>query len=838
MRLTKSLLTILFLCIAVSANAQSLSDIDFKTVRISELSDQQIQRIYDGAQSRGLSIDETVQLAVAQGLPQSQASQLRQRLQQVRAGTAGQGQEQGFPGQLRNQVPIEGPTPDSTKFDSLYMIADSLKRAERQMKDKIFGYKIFTNERVTFEPVMNIPTPEDYQIGPGDELVINIWGAAQMNYQLPVSPEGFIQIQDLGPVNVNGLSIEKAEERLRARLGQIYSGLDPQNEQNKDTYMQLSLGQVRSINVTVLGEVSVPGSYTLSSLSTVFNALYAAGGPTTSGSFREINVIRGNDTVATFDLYDLLVYGDQSSNIRLRSQDIIQVKPYNNRIEIEGEVKRPGIYELRGKETLQDLILYAGDFTNKAYTDRIKVIGNTPKQKRITDVRKGFFDNYILENGDSVSVGKILDRFKNMVQIEGAVFRPGEYALEDTTSLYSLIQRADGLMGDAYMDRGIIYRTRDDYTIEAISFNLRELMRNPERHDIPLKKDDRIQISSIFDLREDYTVTINGPVQEPDQYEFAYGMTLQDIIYKAGGFQQSAAPYRIEVARRIRDVNQQAPNRSFIADIRTFEVNEDLSLKEKDAAFELQPFDRVYVRKLPNYEEQQEIHVVGEVEFPGKYAISARNERISDVIERAGGLTPDAYTEGATLFRKREFTQQESQQFTANIEGEGLTAEERQQQLEEQRQQRLEDESAQVGIELPQVLQNPGSRYDLLLEEGDSLFIPKQLETVTVEGGVFYPTTVRYEDGRSFKDYITAAGGFNDLAIKKRAYIIHANGDVDRVKKFLFFKNFPNVEPGATIVVPEESPTAGLSPQERISILSTVTSTLALIVTTIVQINR
>ncbi|GAA5520569.1 SLBB domain-containing protein [Aliifodinibius salicampi] len=838
MRLTKSLLTILFLCIAVSASAQSLSDIDFKSVRVSELSDQQIQRIYSGAQSRGLSIDETVQLAVAQGLPQSQASQLRQRLQQVRAGTAGQGQEQGFPGQLRNQVPIEGPAPDSTKFDSLYMIADSLKRAERQMKDKIFGYKIFTNERVTFEPAMNIPTPQDYQIGPGDELVINIWGAAQMNYNLPVSPEGFIQIQDLGPVNVNGLSIKEAEERLRARLGQIYSGLDPQNEQNKDTYMQLSLGQVRSINVTVLGEVSVPGSYTLSSLSTVFNALYAAGGPTTSGSFREINVIRGSETVATFDLYDLLVYGDQSSNIRLRSQDIIQVKPYNNRIEIEGEVKRPGIYELMGKETLQDLILYAGDFTNKAYTERIKVIGNTPKQKRITDVRKGFFDNYILENGDSVSVGKILDRFENMVQIEGAVFRPGEYALEDTTSLYSLIQRADGLMGDAFMNRGIIYRTRDDYTIETISFNVRELIRNPEQNNIDLQKDDRVRISSIFDLREDYTVTINGPVQKPDQYEFAYGMTLEDLIYQAGGFMQSAAPYRIEVARRIRDASQTAKSSSFIADVQTFEVNEDLTLNEEDASFKLQPFDQVYIRRLPNYEEQQEIHVVGEVQFPGKYAISARNERISDIIERAGGLTPDAYTDGATLFRKREFTQQESQQMTANVQGEGLTAEERAQQLEEQRQQRLQDESAQVGIELPQVLQNPGSRYDLLLEEGDSLFIPKKLETVTVEGGVFYPTTVRYEDGRSFRDYITAAGGFNDLAIKKRAYIIHANGDVDRVKKFLFFKNFPDVEPGATIVVPEESPTAGLSPQERISILSTVTSTLALIVTTIVQINR
>ncbi|SHE65787.1 protein involved in polysaccharide export, contains SLBB domain of the beta-grasp fold [Fodinibius roseus] len=834
MRLTKSILTILLVCFAVSlANAQNISDIDFKNIRVDDLSDQQIQRIYDAAQSRNLSIDQAVQMAVARGLPQSQASKLKRRLQQVGSGGALDSESaEGVSGQLRRPVATEGP--DSTKFDSLYAQTDSLRWARQQLKNKIFGYKLFTSDQVTFEPALNIPTPEDYQLGPGDEIIIDIWGAAQMNYQLEISPEGTINIDNIGPIQVNGLTVEEASNRLRSRLGDIYSGLNPPNNENKDTYMQLSLGQVRSIKVTVLGEATVPGTYTLSSLSTVFNALYAAGGPTTTGSFRTINVIRGNETVATFDLYDLLIYGNQSENIRLRSQDIIQIQPYENRVEIEGEVKRPGIYELKGNETLQDLVVYAGNFTDEAYTDRIKVIGNTPKQKQITDVKKGYYDDYILRNGDSVTVGEILDRFTNKVEIRGAVFRPGEYALEDTTSLYSLIQRADGLMGDAFMNRGIIYRTRDDYTIESISFSVRELMQNPRANDIVLQKDDVVRISSIFDLREDFTVSIKGPVQQPDTYEFAHGMTLEDLIFMADGFLQSATPYRIEVARRIRDIEERSGNESFIADIHTFSVDENLRLNEKGANFELQPFDQVYIRELPNYERQKEVYVVGEVKYPGKYAISSRDERLSDMIERAGGLTPDAYTDGATLFRKREFTQQEAQQTTNGAEnGMGAAVEEGEQVRLAQRQ-----ESAQIGIELPEVLQNPGSRYDLLLEEGDSLLIPQQLETVTVEGGVFHPTTVRFESGRSFKDYITAAGGFNDLARKKRSYIIYANGDVDRTKKILFFKNYPSVEPGATIVVPEEEPTEGMSAAERIGILSTVASTMAVIATTIIRITN
>ncbi len=850
MRLIKTTFVIFFLFLTATVSAQNTQDIDFRTVNVQELSDQQIQQLYNEAQARGLSVDQTVQLAVSRGMPQSQASELRQRLNQVQSGTT-RDTADGVSGRMRVQ---QADTERAAFFDNFFgadtgrdslqfyqtiesiryrIQQDSVQLARQKLKDKIFGFELFTNRNVNFQPSLNIPTPDNYQLGPGDEIIIDIWGAAQNTYQLEVNPEGTVLIQNIGPVNVNGYSIERVSSRLKERLGEIYSGLDPENPEAKDTYIQVSLGQVRSIKVTVLGEAAIPGTYTVPSLATVFNALYSAGGPTVSGSFRRIEVVRGNSIAATFDLYDLLVNGDQSDNIRLQEQDIIRITPYQNRVEIEGEVKRPGIYEMKDGETLDDLLEFTGSFTGNAYTGRIKVIGNTDREKQITDIRKANFDEYNLNNGDHITVGKVLDRYSNLVEIEGAVFRPGQYQVTDTTSLYSLIQRADGLKGDAFMNRGIIYREKEDYTIEAISFSVRELMQNPEKHDIPLQRDDVVRISSIFDLREQYTVSISGPIQQPDTYKFVYGMTLEDLIFQAGGFEQSADPYRIEVARRVRNLDEQEES-SQIADIFTFTVDENLELSPEDADFQLEPFDQVYIRRLPNYEEQSEVSIVGEVRYPGTYSISSKDERISDLIQRSGGFTSEAYLRGATLYRKREFTEQETQQNLANVEG--LTQQQQQQQLQELQNQQTEE--AQVGINLPEVIQDPGSNFDLLLEEGDSLFVPKQLETVTVKGGVFYPTTIRFEERNSFKDYITSSGGFTDLAKKKRAYVIYANGDVDRVKKFLFFKNYPNVEPGATIVVPEEPAAERLTPQERIGLYSAISSTAAVITSIIVNITR
>lgn len=882
MRLIQSFFVIVLLSLASVATAQNIGNVNFRTADVGNLSDQQIMAIYESAQARGLSIDQTVQLAVAQGLPQSQASALRSRLNQARSGAQGQQaggqttgrQRSGLDQQTANSV-FDNVFGGATGIDSLRLYRtielvkyqsrrDSINLAQTKLRDRIFGYDLFRVRRAQieqgqmggfpgqgqgqgqgqgggFQPELNIPTPENYVLASGDQLIIDIWGAAQMTYQLEISPDGMVLIENLGPVHISGLSIEEARQRLYERLGSIYSGLNPANEREKDTWMQVSLGQIRSINVTVMGESTMPGTYTLPSLATVFNALYASAGPNTSGSFRHINVIRGDSVAATFDLYDVLINGDRSNDIMLRSQDMIQIKPYTNRVAISGQVKRPGLYEVEEGETVADLIKFAGDFTDQAYTNRVTVFGNTDKERTVADVGQSNFGNFDLNSGDSVHVGEILDRYANMVEIKGAVYRPGKYELTENTTLHSLIERADGLKEDAFMSRGVIYREEENFETESISFDLQAVMQNPSANDIELRERDVIFINNIFEMREDYTIRVNGPVMEPDTMSYVNGMTLEDAIFQSGGFRESAAPYQIEVSRRIRDLNQETVSTS-IAEVFTFEVDPDLGLSGEDAQFELMPYDQVYVRQLPNYEEQQEVRIVGQVRFPGKYTLSDKNERISDLIERAGGLTPEAYIEGASLFRKKDQTQQEAQkarQANTNAEG-GDNGDGQDQDIAQQLFQGVPfSQKVQVGIDLEEVVENPDSKYDLFMQEGDSLFVPKTLQTVTIQGGVQHPTTVRFDERRNFKDYISMAGGFTELAHNRRGYVIYANGEVSQTKKPLaIFTNYPEVQPGATIVVPEKPEGLRLTPQERVSLLSAIVSTAALITTTIIQITR
>ncbi len=844
----KSLLTIAFLTVlTIAASGQSITDIDFENIKVNNLSEQQIQQIKAEAENRGLSTNEVVQLAVARGMPQAEAQKLQRRLGQVSSsGNQGRG---GISNRMRFSAPD---TAQANNFDSFFRAdsrrdslqfyqdirflqyqvkQDSLELERQKLRNKIFGFELFKNTSTSFQPNLNIPTPKNYQLGPGDQLLIDIWGAAETTYQAQITPEGTINITNIGPIPLNGLTIEEASDKLHERLGEIYSGLNPADSSQKDTYMQVSLGQIRSINVAVVGEVRQPGSYSLPSLATVFNALYSAGGPTVTGSFRDIQVIRGDSIAATFDLYDLLINNDQSDNIRLRSQDIIKISPYINRVEVAGEVKREGIYETKEGDQLSDLIEYAGGFTGDAYSHRIRITGNDSRQRTIDDVSKSNFENYEITNGDSVSVGKVLDRFKNLVEIKGAVFREGKYALTDTSTVASLIKRAEGLRGDAFQNRGLIYREQEDYTLKTIPFDVAEVMTNPDK-DIPLEKNDLIMISSILDMKLNYFVEIEGPVQNPDKYKFAEEMTLEDLILQAGGFKQGATPNHVEVARRKTRANQDNYNTSQIAEIHRFDLNEDLSLGDEASNFVLNPFDKVYIRSIPNYTEQKNIVVSGEVKYPGSYSLESKNDRISDIIQRAGGLTTNAYPEGATLYRELEDGQLSN---SNEDEPQGfIAADTTGRRLEQQDQITI----SKIGISLPDIMKNPGSKYDLFVQEADSIVIPEELQTVTVDGGVFYPRSVRYQEGMNYKDYVSSAGGFTNLARKGRSYIIYANGDVEKVNRFLFFKNYPEVKPGAKLVVPEKPESAKLSPQERISILSAITSTAALIVTTIVQINR
>ena len=805
---------ILFVLISLSIQAQDFG-IDFENIRVNDLSDQQISQLYERMQDRGLSISEVEALALARGMNPSEVSKLRSRINQVRNSMSeGSGSTPVNQGRMRSEKPNDASL-NSSGFqpDTMDVLLDS---AEKDTSN-IFGSDIFSNPKITFAPSLNIPTPKNYTLGPGDELFIDIWGASETTYQLVISPEGSIQISNIGPVFLNGLTIEEARERLLAKLSNIYSGL---SGQDKTTYMQVTLGDVRSIKVSIVGEVETPGTYSLSSLSSVFNALYAAGGPNEDGTYRAIKVLRDGKIFKSVDLYDFLISGNLADNIILKDQDIIKIDPYVNRITVKGEMKNVGKFETLEGETFNDLLEYAGGFNQFAYKKRINLERKTDTERKIVDIPYPERGNTVLESGDIITVGRILDRFANKVEIKGPVFRPGIYQLEENQTLSELISNAEGLMGDAFMDRAVIYRTQKDYSIEAIPVNLNKLMADSSASTVQLVKDDVIQISSIFDLREFRTIKISGSVLNPGTYNFVENSSLKDLIYKANGFKEEAAPYNIEIARRVPN-NMSGELNNRIAEIITVNIEEGIEYSEELEEVQLQPFDQVFVRKSPSYEVQRTVQINGEVMYPGEYALSTRDFRLSDLVEKSGGATDFAYIEGASLTRNYE---EDIDDLEINLE-DSLTTQET-------------TSLNQVGIQLKEAIDSPNSEYDLLLQPGDVINIPKRLQTVQIRGEVLYPINARYEDRRSFRSYISAAGGFTEQANTKKGYIVYANGEVDRTKKFLFFKSYPKVKPGSVLIIPPKEERARLSAQERIAIFSTIVSMAAIVTNTIFQIRR
>ena len=798
-------IALFLLLISVSALAQNLG-IDFENLKSNDLSDEQVISLFERAQSEGYSVPEIEAVAVARGMAPSEVSKLKSRLMQLRTGS----------GQARANQSIQESEERLRDTEDNTETAESSTMDVPQNEVKVFGSQLFTNKNLTFAPSQNIPTPKNYELGPGDEIIIDIWGATANNYQLSISPEGSILINNIGPLSISGMTIEEASEFIKNRLSSIYSGI---TGPNKNTFVQVSLGRLRTIKVNIVGEVRLPGTYSLSSLSTVFNALYTSGGPSAGGTYRAIKVIRENKVIEEVDLYDFLVQGDQSSNIRLRDQDIIQVGPYLNRISVNGETKRTGLFETTEGETFADVLEFAGGFNQQAYTKRIKIRRNTDTEKEVIQISYPEDDNLVLKSGDVISVGKILDRFTNRVEIQGAVFREGEYQLEKNKTLSELIQNAEGLMGDAYMERAIIYRTLPDYTVKTIPVNLRELMQDPDEQDIELKKDDVVQISSIFDLQEDYNVVISGEVNAGGTFPYRDDMTVKDLIFMADGFTSSAAEYNVEVARRITDTGQ-GQTLDQIADIYNLEINEDLSLSNPDLEFKLEPFDQVFVRRSPSYMNQRSVQIKGQVLYPGTYVMDTRNFRISDLIRKAGGLTEYSYPEGASL--TRNFKGLEDAAFSEDSTLSGNARE----------------TISQVGIELREILRNPKSELDLLMYSGDVLEVPQQMQTVNIQGEVLFPINARFESGKGFKKYINSAGGFTEKANKRKGYIVYANGEVDRIRQFLFFRNYPDVKPGSMIYIPPKEKEVQISPQERIAILSTIVSMAAIVTNTIFQIRR
>jgi protein involved in polysaccharide export with SLBB domain len=708
-------------------------------------------------------------------------------------------------------------------------------KAREELRRKLYGYSIFADKSFNPMPSLSIATPINYVVGPNDELNIYIFNYAEATYKVVVTKDGFVNIPRVGNVYVAGRTIEEVRKIMIDKLSRFVPGLMGTDGNSAQTKLMVTLGNIRTVRVYVSGEVVNPSYYEITSLASAFNALHLAGGPTELGTFRDIRVVRQGKVVAHLDVYDFLTKGELVGDVRVQDNDNILVGYYKKRVEITGQVKRPGLYELKDGETLGDVIRYAGGFNEEAYKARMKLQRITPRERKLVDIEQSSFDTFDLVNGDIVNVETILDRFENIVTLKGAVMREGDYALENSASLKQLIDNAEGLREDAFVGRVNVLRTKTDLTVESIPMNYADIL-NGRVPDLMLQRLDIVVVPSKFDLSEPAYVAIDGEVNNPKRPEndgkFSYmtNMTLEDLIMQAGGLKESAMASDIQVVRRKRDVIPGKAN-SAISEVFNLSVSRDLSMNKDDSHFLLLPYDEVIVRKSPNYMEQQSVFLEGEVLMEGKWTIINKNDKISDVIKRAGGLTELADPEAATLYR-RTFLKDIDTPVNANVE--------------EATEANLKNgiitggmanvKEEKIGIELLKILKNPGSFDDLIVQEGDIIRIPKRLETIKVNGEVLYATTVKYGKGMHFTDYISQSGGFTSKSLKKSSFIKYANGSVDRTRRFMFFNVYPKVKPGAEIFVPQRG-TPAMTPQQLVSQTSTLLGSILSLVGLIIALS-
>jgi polysaccharide biosynthesis/export protein len=762
-------------------------------VPVDAVSDDKLKEYYQKALSSGMSEAQIEQLALSKGYTTADIARVKERLANLQT-SGGKGVADDEINLPRKQSGDGLDIKKKAIYDTLnYEPKKELFDIDTRIAKEVFGANLFNNPSMTFEPNLRIATPRSYQLGPEDELIIEVTGNNFDTFKAKVSPEGTIKILGLKPIYVNGRTIDQAEEIIINRIRQLYGSV---NQPGSGTYAQITLGNVRSIKVILTGEVARPGTYTVSSLATVFNALYAAGGPSENGSFRNIKVIRDNKTVRTLDLYDFLLRADKKDDIRLQDQDVILIPDYESHVHVSGEVKRPAIYEVQKGENLKTLLRFAGGFTEEAYTFTINLKRNTAKERKIFNITQEEINEFVPQSGDKYMVGKILERFENLVTVEGAVFRKGEYALEKGTStVKELIQKAEGLKENAFLERATIIRERANLDPEVISFDLGKLMRG-EIADLPLKRQDSLKVFTVEELREKRTISIEGAINKGGVFDYKDNMSIADLIIMAKGFAESAFPDKIEVSRRIKEDTTGLKGEQTVR-IYSLTVGNNLQIMPEDAKFKLQPFDIVYVRNLLHYEPQKSIYIRGEVNYPGYYALQDKTERVADIIKRAGGFTPSAFLNGARLTR---------------------------------------NSTELVAISLQKAIDDNNSTDNVLMIQGDSLFIPRKLETIQLAGEVINPLSVTYKAHFSLKDYISEAGGFTQKAFRREIYVTYVNGSSASTKHFLFFRKYPKIEEGSTITVPvENKEKTKLSTPERIAVFGLL-GTLSLSLISIINI--
>ena len=769
----KKILILMFIALcSVQANAQAMSD---KAV---------IQYAKNGV-NQGKSQKQLYQELLLKGVTKDQMLRIKEEYERQQAKTNEVRAEQKADTQRVNPEKRD----DSEKAQN-----NNMREAAPVGNIKVFGRDIFNNSNLTFEPSLNIATPVNYRLGPGDQLVIEVWGASQANITQKVTPDGYITIPDVGPIQVNGLTVQAASNKIRAKLSKIYSGMGTTNV-DLSTDVKVSLGQIRTIQVNIMGEVAQPGTYALSSFSTVFHALYKAGGISQLGSLRNIKVVRGGRTVATVDVYDYILHGRSHSDIRLQEGDVILASPYDALVLVKGKIKRPMYYEMKRTESIRTLIDYAGGFTNDAYTSAVTVERNDEKERTICSVDDMNYGVFKVKDGDVVSVGAILDRYNNRIEIKGAVYRPGFYELgKEISTVRDLITKADGLLEDAFTNRAVLHRENLDKTLEIISVNVKGVLDGTEP-DITLQRNDVLFIPSKYDLEAKGTVEISGEVYSPGIFPYAENTKLEDLIIMAGGLTESASKVRVDIARRLNDPNSTKKQKE-ISKMFSFAVKDGFVV-EGDPGFILEPYDQVFVRRSPGYTPKVNVSITGEVEFEGSYALNERNERLSDLIAHAGGLTGFAYLKGARL--ERQLKEEEYLQAKELL---AMVASNNQISGNDSIIIPAVSRTYTVAIDLEKIMSNPHSSLDPVLQDGDAVIIPQLMTTVQVTGSVRKPNSVVYNPDMKLKDYISEAGGYAERARKSGTFILYPNGHIKELGRNASAKEIVG---GAKIIVPQKS---------------------------------
>lgn len=777
--------------------AQDLSSI--KNIDVNSLSDDQITSYWSSMQEKGYSLNQLESIGKLQGIPSDKIIQFRQRVNNLQTIKS-----------VENKVLKQQSVKDAVTEP--FGLKDGQIVKKNTTGSNIFGYNFFNNSKISFEPSVNIAVPQNYQIGPGDEIMVDLWGASEITYKATVNNRGSIKIPGIGFIYINGFTLESASKKILSKLKRKHAGIGASKNSYNKINTNVTVSKIRTVQVNIIGEVKVPGTYSLNSLSTVLNALYIAGGPTKMGTFRNVKLIRKDEVVAILDIYEYLLYGTQKDNLKLQDQDVLLIEPYNNLVSVEGAVKRPGIYELKDNQTLSDLVLYFGGFTPKAYTDLLILERLNGNKKEIKEVKFNNLNKFLLKAGDKLIIQETLDIFNNKISIEGEVYRPGNFELKENMSLKEALEKAEGVTPEAFLERGLLVRTIDNTSKENIPFSINDILL--ENTKIVLKPNDQIKIFNKDELREKRQITVNGAVNKPGILNFVDKLEIEDVIALSGGLQEGADPNVIIVSRRLKDGNF-----STLSEVFTISSEINLSINNGEP-FYLKPYDQINVRFLKGYSKQKRVSVSGQVNYKGAYVLKDKNERISDLVYRAGGLTDYAYVKGATLFRLVGKTA--IQNLIYNVDDKDISI--------DKLKQFSNSNKTSIGIDLEKILKNPGSRIDLILQEGDQLVIPEIKQTIQVSGEVLVPSLVQYNKRNRLKHYVNNSGGFTNSAKKSKVFVRYSNGEIKTVKNFLFFKFYPKLEPGAGIFVPTKVERKNkLSTQEIIGITTSL-ATLGILV--------